>query len=204
MSDRRANDRPSGTIAAPKRVCYKVRTSDIPEDFVRRSTASVSSLSLRVGLGLTLAAFYGCAGKGDIQPGIGAAGVRLGANRAAVEKILGKPDQVSSTGVRGSKRRETTYLIYPAKGIDVLLEGGGARSIFLYREGADDHRGYAGRTADGLTVSSNRDEVLAVLREPDARGLGEDVHRWFRYDSGIEFTFEENGAIHHIVITLPR
>ena len=204
MSDHRAIEPASGTIAAPHRVCYKVRTSDIPEGFVRRPIASVSSLSLRLGLGLALAAFYGCTGKGDIQPGIGAAGVRLGSDRAAVEKILGKPDQVSSTGVRGSGRKETTYLIYAAKGIDVLVEGGEARSIFLYHEGADDHRGYAGRTADGLTVNSNRDEVLAVLRDPDARGLGEDVHRWFRYDSGIEFTFQENGAIHHIVITLPR
>src|SRR5439155_7538416 len=98
-----------------------------------------------------------CRGGGDIQPGIGAAGIRLGDDRAAVEKLLGRPDQVTSMGSLGDDRKEAAYLIYAARGIDVLLEAGKVRSIFLYNEGADEHRLYPGRTPQGLTLHSRRD-----------------------------------------------
>jgi hypothetical protein len=41
----------------------------------------------------------GCSRGGDIQPGVGAAGVRLGDGREAVEKVLGKAESTSSSGV---------------------------------------------------------------------------------------------------------
>jgi hypothetical protein len=150
---------------------------------------------------LPLLALTACGSGGDIQPGVGAAGVRLGDDRAAVEKTLGQPEQVSSTTVHGAKEKEVIYLLYPAKGLDVLLEDGKVRSVFLYHEGADDHRQYPGKMAGGLTLASTRDEVLKALGEPASRGLGEDANRWFKYDTGVEFTFDPTGTIQHIVIT---
>jgi len=150
---------------------------------------------------LPLLALTACGTGGDIQPGVGAAGVRLGDDRAAVEKTLGKPEDVSTTTVHGEKAKEVVYLIYPAKGLDVLLEDGKVRSIFLYHEGADDHRQYPGKMAGGLTLASTRAEVLKALGEPTSRGTGETTDRWFRYDTGVEFSFDPTGSIQHIVIT---
>ena len=154
--------------------------------------------------GLVLLSSLACGGRGDIQAGLGAAGVRLGDDRAAVERTLGKPEQLSSAGMAGEKQKETTYLVYPSKGIDVLLEDGRVRSLFLYQEGIDDHQKYPGRTSDGLTLASKRQEVLSTLGDPSARGLGDNTDRWFRYDSGIEFSFTAEGKLHHIVVTHPR
>jgi len=159
---------------------------------------------LRAAQTLPLLALLACGRGGDIRPGLGAAGVKIGDDRAAVEKILGKPEQVNTSGVRGTERREMTYLLYPAKGIDVLLEKDEVRSLFLYHEGADDHRNYPGRTPEGLSLSSTRDQVLSSLGDPSARGIGQDADRWCRYDSGIEFSFLQGGALHHIVVTSPR
>lgn len=154
--------------------------------------------------GLLLLSALACGGRGDIQAGLGAAGVRLGDDRAAVERTLGKPEQLSSAGIAGGKQKETTYLLYPSKGIDVLLEEGRVRSLFLYQEGIEDHRKFPGRTSGGLTLSSKREEVLSALGDPSARGLGDNADRWFRYDSGIEFSFTAEGKLHHIVVTHPR
>jgi hypothetical protein len=147
----------------------------------------------------------GCGKGGDIQPGTGAAGVRLGDERGAVETSLGKAEKESSSGVQTDKgRKEVTYLIYASKGLDVLLEGGKVRSIFLYHEGADDHRQYPGKTPGGVTLASTRTELLSILGEPSARGTGQDADRWFRYDAGLEVTFQPDGSIHHLVVTRPR
>jgi hypothetical protein len=151
-----------------------------------------------------LLAAAACSGTGDIQPGVGAAGVRIGDDRAAVEKSLGAPEQSTGSGVAGSQQKRAVYLLYPSRGIDVLLEEGKVRSIFLYREGADDHRNYPGRTPEGITLSSRRDDVLRAFGDPSARGLGDDADRWFRYDSGIEFNFQPDGSLHHIIVTRPR
>lgn len=153
---------------------------------------------------LPLLLLLGCAGGGDIQPGVGAAGIHIGDNREAVEKGLGKPASVSSTGVHGAKNVETTYLLYPSRGIDVLLESGKVRSIFLYNEGVEDHKKYAGRGPSGINLGSKREEVLAALGEPSARALGLDRDLWFRYDSGLEVVFEREGTINHLVVTAPH
>ncbi len=153
------------------------------------------------GLILLLLSVAACGAKGDIEPGSGAAGVRLGDDRAAVEKALGKPEKENTSGIHGAQgTKELTYLLYPGKGLDVLLEDGRVRSIFLYHEGADDHRQYPGRTSGGLTLASRRDDVLRILGQPSARGIGQDADRWFRYDSGLEVSFQADGTLHHLVI----
>ena len=154
---------------------------------------------------LSLLAVTACGSGGDIRPGIGAAGVRVGDDRASVEKTLGKPEQESTTGVQSAKgRKEVTYLLYPSRGLDVLLEEGKVRSLFLYHEGADDHRQYPGKMAGGITLDSTREEVLKALGEPNSRGIGQDADRWLRYDRGIEASFSTDGTLHHLVITPPR
>ena len=154
---------------------------------------------------LPLLALTACGSGGDIQPGVGAAGVRLGDERAAVEKTLGKPEEVSGSQVHdGAKEKVVVYLLYPSRGLDVLLEEGKVRSIFLYHEGADDHRQYPGTMAGGITLSSSRDEVLRALGEPTTRGLGDDADRWFRYDTGVEFSFSADGTPNHLLITRAR
>jgi hypothetical protein len=156
-------------------------------------------------LAVLLLSLDACGSAGDIQPGVGAAGVKLGDERAAVEKVLGKPEMENTTGVRGNKvNKEITYLQYPSRGLDVLLEEGKARSIFLYHDGADDHRQYQGRTAGGLTLASNQKDVLTLLGNPSSRGMGKDADRWFQYNSGIEISFQSDGTLHHLVITRPR
>lgn len=145
-----------------------------------------------------------CSGGGDIRPGEGAAGLRLGDDRAGVEKVLGKPESESGSGVSGSTKRESTYLIYPSKGIDVLLEQGKVRSIFLYNEGIEEHRKYAGKGPGGITLGSKRAEIIAALGEPSARGLGAEMDAWYRYDSGVEVIFQPDGTLHHLLITKAR
>jgi hypothetical protein len=164
-------------------------------------TTLLRTLSLAVTLsGLATACRYG----GDIRPGVGAAGIKLGDSRSTVEKALGKPEQETASGVSGEKRKETAYLLYPARGLDVLLEEGKVKSIFLYHEGTDDHREYPGRMNGDLTLSSKRSEILHAFGEPSSRGIGADADRWYRYDSGIEFSFQPDGTPTHIVITAPR
>lgn len=152
-----------------------------------------------------LAGILGCTTRGgDIRPGVGAAGVGLGDDRASVEKVLGKPESESSTGVSGTTKRESTYLIYPSKGIDVLVDQGKVRSIFLYNEGIEDHRKYGGKGPGGITLGSNRGDILAALGEPSAKGLGAEIDAWYRYDSGIEVVFQPDGTLHHLLITKAR
>jgi len=146
----------------------------------------------------------GCFGGGDIQPGVGAAGVHLGDGREAVEKVLGKAESTSSSGVHGAKETDTTYLIYPSRGIDVLLEGDQVRTIFLYNDGVDDHKKYPGSGPSGITLSSKRDDFISSLGQPGARGLGLDSDLWFRYDNGLEAVFERDGTLHHLVVTRPH
>lgn len=152
-------------------------------------------------LGVALAA---CTATGDIQPGVGAAGVRLGEDQAAVEKGLGKPQATSTSGGEADKTPETTYLLYPSKGIDVLLEGGKVKSIFLYNEGVDEHKKYAGKGPSGIALGSNRKDILSALGDPTSRGLGTEADLWFRYDTGLEVSFQPDGTIHHLVVTRPR
>ncbi len=151
-----------------------------------------------------LAGILGCSGGGDIRPGDGAAGIRLGEERAGVEKALGKPESESGSGVSGSTKRESIYLIYTSKGIDVLLEQGKVRSIFLYNEGIEDHRKYAGKGPGGIDMGSKRADILTALGEPSARGLGAEMDAWYRYDSGIEVIFQPDGTLHHLLITKAR
>jgi hypothetical protein len=152
----------------------------------------------------TTLSLVGCLGGGDIQPGVSAAGVRLGDGREAVEKVLGKAEAVSASGVHGTKETEAVYLLYPSRGIDVLLEGNKVVSIFLYNDGVDDHKKYQGKGPSGITLSTKRDEMVSALGEPSARGLGQDSDRWFRYDDGFEAVFERDGNIHHLVVTRPH
>lgn len=146
----------------------------------------------------------GCSGGGDIQPGVGAAGVRLGDSAEAVEKVMGKAESTSSSGVHGAKEVETVYLLYPSRGIDVLLEGNKVLSIFLYNDGADDHKKYPGTGPSGISLSSKRDDIIAALGQPGARGLGLDSDLWFRYNNGLEAVFERDGTLHHLVVTRPH
>ncbi|HEV8377062.1 MAG TPA: hypothetical protein VGR38_12600 [Candidatus Polarisedimenticolia bacterium] len=145
-----------------------------------------------------------CGSGGDIQPGVGAAGIRVGDDRAAVEKSLGKPQSSSSSGGQGDQSPETTYLLYPSRGIDVLLEGTKVRSIFLYNEGVEEHKKYPGKGPSGITLGSTRKEVLKALGDPTTRGLGSEADSWFRYDSGLEVAFQNDGTIHHFVVTRPH
>src|SRR5262245_8157170 len=151
-----------------------------------------------------LAGTWACSGGGDILPGVGAAGVRLGDERDTVEKVLGKPESQSSSAVSGTTSRETTYLIYPSKGIDVLLDQGKVRSIFLYNEGMEEHRKYGGKGPGGLDLGAKRADVIRSLGEPSAKGLGADVDSWYRYDSGSEVSFQPDGTLHHLLVTKPR
>ena len=168
------------------------------------ATCKSTCFALATLLFLSGFSLIGCAGGGDIQPGVSAAGVRLGDGREAVEKVLGKPEGTSSSGVHGATNVETVYLLYPSRGIDVLLEGNKVLSIFLYNEGADDHKKYPGKGPSGITLSSKRDELIAALGEPGARGLGTNSDLWFRYDEGLEAVFERDGNIHHLIVTRPH
>jgi hypothetical protein len=150
---------------------------------------------------MIVATAWACSGGGDIQPGVGAAGIRLGDERAAVEKALGPPESQSSSGPAD---RESTYLIYPSKGIDVLLDQGKVRSIFLYNEGVEDHKKYGGNGPSGITLGSKRADILRVFGDPSARGLAADIDSWYRYDSGMEVTFQPDGSLHHLLITKGR
>ena len=152
-------------------------------------------------IGMVLFTGLSCSG-GDIQPGVGAAGVRIGGDRASVEQVLGKAEsQSSSGGMSGTAKRETTYLIYPSKGIDVLLDQGKVRSIFLYNEGIDEHHKYGGKGPGGISLSSKRADIIRALGDPSAKGLGADMDSWYRYDSGLEVTFQPDGSLHHLLVT---
>ena len=192
------------SVAHRRGMCYKVRPFSTSEESMARHPCSNLSLLIHMGLFTLLATLVACGSRGDILAGQGAAGIKLGDSRQAAEAAFGKPEDVSSTGVTGAERNEAVYLIYPSKGIDVFLENDKVRTIFLYNEGSEDHQAYPGETPEGLALTARREEVLTTLGEPDGRGLAPHADRWFRYDSGIEFAFREDGSLDHMVVTSSR
>lgn len=144
----------------------------------------------------------GCAGAdADIHPGKGAAGVSLDDTQETVEQALGPPEKTEGTTPSSPASKEAVYFIYPSKGIDVLLEDKKVRTVFLYQAEMEGHQKYPGHTSEGLSFESSRDDVVARMGEPTSRGLAKTADLWFRYESGIEFTFTPEGSLRTMVIT---
>jgi hypothetical protein len=105
--------------------------------------------------------------------------------------------------VAGQENTLLEYYLYPARGIDVLLQDGTVATIFLYNEGAEDHRRFEGRTPQGIDLASTRQDVIDRMGEPDWRGEADLADLLFEYKQGIEFVFRPDGTIHNLVIKAP-
>jgi hypothetical protein len=81
------------------------------------------------------------------------------------------------------------YLEYPNSGIafDADLDGK-ATTVFLYSEGYQDYKGFAGELPDGISFTDDRRAVHARLGQPSASGGGTVIQffgkapRWDRFD----------------------
>jgi hypothetical protein len=71
-----------------------------------------------------------------------------------------KPEKISNIG-------GICYYVYYAKGIDLMLIDSTVRTIFLFPEGTDEHKGYAGKCPYGLAITDTRKVVLKKLGKAD-------------------------------------
>ena len=127
----------------------------------------------------------------SIMPGASLAGVLLGATRAQVEAVLGKPSSVDTF-------TDSYYLEYAARGLSFAVENevvvwGIAYSgrIGGYEKG--EFKRFDGHTPEAVTMDSTEDDVRRIYGEPDKHGdlsLAPIPSNWLNYDSrGLTFDF---------------
>lgn len=145
--------------------------------------------------------WIGCGPQAElILPGQGISSVSIGDEGEKVIAALGEPEDRSTQSVVGKESLVMEYYIYPSKGIDVFLENGEVKTIFLYGQGAEDHQRFSGRTPGGIDLASSRAEVLERMGPPDRKLEGELAERLYDYDDGLEISFRADDTIHHFVV----
>jgi hypothetical protein len=71
------------------------------------------------------------------------------------------------------------YMTASADGIELILNDGIIKTIFLFAQGRDDHQAYQGNLPAALTFSSRLSEVVQTLGKPSQRSKD---GAWVRYD----------------------
>ncbi len=131
--------------------------------------------------------------EGAIVPGKSMAGVALGSSLADVERLQGKPEEISRYD-----RDTTVYYSYQSRGLSFSFSHGILTTIFGYsgRKGGyetGEFQRYGGQTADGIGVDSTLADVTRVYGAPSEKGnldLAPIPSHWVVYeDQGIGFDF---------------
>lgn len=105
----------------------------------------------------------------ELQAGLVAAGeglkeVKVGQDRAEVEKSLGEPSAVDSNEfVKGQ-----TYALYHAKGIELAYQDDKVQAITLHTKDKD-WAAYTGAVKEGVGPGSTAEQIVAALGEPDEK-----------------------------------
>jgi len=140
-----------------------------------------------------------------LKPGFGSDALHIGQSEAEVIAVLGKPES------RTRKYKGQYFYNYPLRGLEVDFgeRGGSVKYIFYFRGGIRGNRQAEVVTDVGVAPGDVRDKVLQLLGPPDERGAPVTLHsgtrfgEWFRYRSGINFQFGDDGRVDMITITWP-
>jgi hypothetical protein len=90
------------------------------------------------------------------------------------------------------KASDSYYYMFNSLGFDLMMsKKDTVTAVFVYAEGADEHRAYTEELPEGLKVTLDRREVEAILGVPDATG-GEGVIPFYCSwnDKGIAITYQ--------------
>lgn len=120
---------------------------------------------------------------GQIFPGEGIEGLKLGQSGAEAERLLGAPSERD----KNEYAEGQTYLLFHSKGVELSLQDDQIVMITLHA-GQKDWEPYTGATAEGVGPTSTGKEVV------DAFGTADDeAPRALKYLSkGLVFRFDEN------------
>lgn len=122
-----------------------------------------------------------------IEPGQGAASIRLGDSKAAVEMRLGRPERIG-------KYSDAHYWSYMSKGIAVAFQRpyiDYVNTIFLHHDKADGFAGFRGATAEGIDVNATRRQIEAIYGPPSVERKGSVIRHWAYYRAhGLGATYD--------------
>jgi len=140
-----------------------------------------------------------------VKAGFGSAALHIGQTEEEIKSVLGKPES------RTRKYKGEYYYNYPAKGVELDFgkPGGRVKRIFFFRMGVRGNRQAQVVTDAGIKPGDTRERVLGLLGDPSEQGKpvvlnsGIRFGEWFRYSSGVNFEFGEDGRLDMITITSP-
>jgi len=132
-----------------------------------------------------------------IVPGRGIERLHLGQSASDLRSVFGPPKR----RVKAGAFRE--YWLYPEAGFECIVSRRTGRilSIFFHRADSRDGNDLFG---------ASEDRVRALYSSPSMEGggfrVGDDkfVGRWYSYESGIGFHFDESGHVKTISVFAPK
>ena len=105
-----------------------------------------------------------------VTPLVGVGPIEFGMPRAEVEKLLGKPDTVKSTGP--DSYTELNYFGSHGMSIGVSPKGLGVTVITCVGQTVHRVRPFDGKTDKGIRLGASSKEIIKAYGEPDAKGSG--------------------------------
>ncbi len=119
---------------------------------------------------------------------------------------------MKASGERGIyKSSECYYYIFNEKGFDFLISNSDTiQTVFLYADGADDHKQYGGTVPYGLQMTHDRatvEKLLGVPKDCGGEGVIGYYCSWDEKGIGITYqsvdTVDMSNKIHHISFSKP-
>lgn len=104
------------------------------------------------------------------------------------------------------KSSECYYYMFNSKGYDLMMSNGDTiMTVFVFAEGADNHKQYSGELPFGLQMKMTREEVEKLLGVPETTGGSGVIPYYSSWDAtGVGITYESldtldlTTKIHHI------
>ena len=130
-----------------------------------------------------------------LLPGEGFGPLRLQeTSRAQAEELLGPPE-----------RELAGAWEYLSEGFALGFDREDQRLVSIFIGGPPElAQRFRGRTAEGIGISSELDEIVAAYGDPDQiRPVGESVEALYYWQRGITFEIGEDG-VHRMVVLSPR
>ena len=139
-----------------------------------------------------------------IMPGYGSQTLHVGQAECEVVGALGKPES------RTRKYKGQYFYNYPSRGLQVDFDqqnGERVANLFYFRDGVGGNRQANVTTDTGIRPGDTRKKVLKLLGDSDEKGSPEILSSGarfgdrFRYRTGINLEFDEDGRVNMITVT---
>ncbi len=143
----------------------------------------------------------------------------LGKEVRAIGRHLGEDPVIKYNAWSGDPKRDNGgedtgfYLLWKSKGLDMAFENGKLKTIWLFNEGADEHKRYSGELPGGVSFDDDRVAVEKKLGKPDevtelgvrkVLGKGPEIEEiWLDYTKGPSISMRrpansEKWTVHYI------